>query len=80
MLLTSFSFWDKPFPPLNRFRANIKTHKMNTQHIHSNSLIHESSPYLLQHAHNPVNWCGRGDARGGVCCVRSTGGLSAGVA
>ncbi len=24
--------------------------------IHTNSLIHESSPYLLQHAHNPVNW------------------------
>src|SRR5262245_19621214 len=22
----------------------------------SNRLIHESSPYLLQHAHNPVNW------------------------
>ncbi|WP_439183163.1 thioredoxin domain-containing protein [Carboxylicivirga taeanensis] len=22
----------------------------------SNQLIHESSPYLLQHAHNPVNW------------------------
>ena len=22
----------------------------------SNDLIHESSPYLLQHAHNPVNW------------------------
>ena len=22
----------------------------------SNSLIHESSPYLLQHAHNPVDW------------------------
>jgi uncharacterized protein YyaL (SSP411 family) len=22
----------------------------------ANSLIHESSPYLLQHAHNPVNW------------------------
>lgn len=22
----------------------------------SNSLIHETSPYLLQHAHNPVNW------------------------
>jgi uncharacterized protein YyaL (SSP411 family) len=27
---------------------------MNTKH--SNSLINESSPYLLQHAHNPVNW------------------------
>jgi uncharacterized protein len=23
---------------------------------HTNQLIHESSPYLLQHAHNPVNW------------------------
>ena len=23
---------------------------------HTNSLIQESSPYLLQHAHNPVNW------------------------
>src|SRR3972149_2245219 len=21
-----------------------------------NQLIHETSPYLLQHAHNPVNW------------------------
>ncbi len=26
---------------------------MNT---HTNQLIHETSPYLLQHAHNPVNW------------------------
>src|SRR5690606_25124896 len=23
---------------------------------HQNALIHESSPYLLQHAHNPVDW------------------------
>lgn len=23
---------------------------------HTNQLIHESSPYLLQHAHNPVDW------------------------
>lgn len=23
---------------------------------HTNSLIHAGSPYLLQHAHNPVNW------------------------
>ena len=22
----------------------------------TNKLIHESSPYLLQHAHNPVQW------------------------
>ena len=24
--------------------------------MHTNQLILESSPYLLQHAHNPVNW------------------------
>src|SRR2546427_11721656 len=26
------------------------------QHMHTNRLIHETSPYLLQHAHNPVDW------------------------
>ncbi len=25
-------------------------------HEHTNALINESSPYLLQHAHNPVDW------------------------
>jgi len=24
--------------------------------VHRNRLLHEKSPYLLQHAHNPVNW------------------------
>lgn len=24
--------------------------------LHTNALIHETSPYLLQHAHNPVQW------------------------
>ena len=28
----------------------------NKNHAHTNRLINESSPYLLQHAHNPVNW------------------------
>ena len=28
---------------------------------HTNSLINEDSPYLLQHAHNPVNWYPWGD-------------------
>lgn len=27
-----------------------------TTHKHTNALINESSPYLLQHAHNPVDW------------------------
>jgi len=30
-------------------------------HKHTNALINESSPYLLQHAHNPVNWYPWGD-------------------
>ena len=29
---------------------------MNANPKHTNSLIHETSPYLLQHAHNPVRW------------------------
>ena len=34
---------------------------MNKPAQHSNSLINESSPYLLQHAHNPVDWYPWGD-------------------
>src|SRR6187399_2857972 len=30
-------------------------------HLFTNKLINETSPYLLQHAHNPVNWFPWGD-------------------
>jgi uncharacterized protein YyaL (SSP411 family) len=30
--------------------------ELNMEHKHTNRLIHEASPYLLQHAHNPVDW------------------------
>ena len=30
--------------------------------MNTSVLIHESSPYLLQHAHNPVNWLPWGEA------------------
>ena len=30
--------------------------KNQTGHKHTNRLINEKSPYLLQHAHNPVDW------------------------
>ena len=33
----------------------------NEEHTHTNNLINESSPYLLQHAHNPVNWYSWGE-------------------
>ncbi len=36
---------------------NNATKRKKTMHYtHTNALINESSPYLLQHAHNPVNW------------------------
>lgn len=36
---------------------NMNQEKKDTiKHKHTNSLINETSPYLLQHAHNPVNW------------------------
>ncbi|MEO1898820.1 MAG: DUF255 domain-containing protein, partial [Methylococcales bacterium] len=31
-------------------------HISNKQPIYTNRLILTDSPYLLQHAHNPVNW------------------------
>jgi uncharacterized protein YyaL (SSP411 family) len=33
----------------------------STSHSHTNRLIGETSPYLLQHAHNPVDWYPWGD-------------------
>ena len=33
----------------------------DTMYTHTNRLVHESSPYLLQHAHNPVDWYPWGD-------------------
>ena len=29
---------------------------LTNSHRHTNRLINETSPYLIQHAHNPVNW------------------------
>lgn len=37
----------------------VVTHKSEApsgEHLYTNRLIHEKSPYLLQHAHNPVDW------------------------
>ena len=36
-------------------RQNKKMTK-TSEHQFTNELINETSPYLLQHAHNPVNW------------------------
>lgn len=36
--------------------AQTESENMETPAKHTNKLIKESSPYLLQHAHNPVDW------------------------
>src|SRR5690554_1658748 len=38
------------------FGCNSSNNENLETHPFTNDLIHESSPYLLQHAHNPVNW------------------------
>ena len=56
--------WAHPIAELEQAYLNKdKNYTPRTQHldkqgraIFSNHLILESSPYLLQHAHNPVNW------------------------
>ena len=37
------------------FNCNSQTSK-NMNHKYTNELVNETSPYLIQHAHNPVNW------------------------
>jgi len=43
-----------------KIHQNIKLRKEGDVHMSTNKkanrLIHEKSPYLLQHAYNPVNW------------------------
>ncbi|MHC4704461.1 MAG: thioredoxin domain-containing protein, partial [Planctomycetota bacterium] len=39
--------------------GNVAT--QSTSHAYTNRLTNESSPYLLQHAHNPVDWYPWGD-------------------
>ena len=38
------------------FTCASPTLQYMSKHRFTNALIHESSPYLLQHAHNPVQW------------------------
>ena len=38
-----------------------KNHSKIEQNLNTNDLIHETSPYLLQHADNPVDWYGWND-------------------
>lgn len=47
-------------PPLAKF-DKMAGSEGSSQHKHTNRLAQEKSPYLLQHAHNPVDWYPWGD-------------------
>ena len=38
------------------FSCKEATKNNTDKHAYTNALINETSPYLLQHAHNPVDW------------------------
>jgi len=38
------------------YKTVVANEEKNMEHTFTNNLVNESSPYLLQHAHNPVNW------------------------
>jgi len=40
----------------NSCQLKSNKQKLEKDYKYTNTLINESSPYLLQHAHNPVNW------------------------
>jgi uncharacterized protein YyaL (SSP411 family) len=48
--------WAASEPPDSAPKEPLVSHAATTEPKHTNELIHETSPYLLQHAHNPVNW------------------------
>ena len=49
--------------PFSSFWINLCIHKLHESaaHKHTNRLAREKSPYLLQHAHNPVDWFAWGE-------------------
>ena len=49
--------WQNLMPVSIVLKENYYTNEGEmTEHKHTNRLIDETSPYLLQHAHNPVDW------------------------
>jgi uncharacterized protein YyaL (SSP411 family) len=43
-------------PNRNHLNTTVSTNAAPAIHAHTNRLAREKSPYLLQHAHNPVDW------------------------
>ena len=48
-------------PNHNHSTPTLSTNAASASHAHTNRLAREKSPYLLQHAHNPVDWFAWGE-------------------
>ena len=60
LLVLSACEKEKAISPMSSHTTNVPTANP-TVHKHTNRLAREKSPYLLQHAHNPVEWFAWGD-------------------
>ncbi len=56
-----FIFSGLKTPAICQDAADKPVNATSVQHRHENALARETSPYLLMHAHNPVNWYGWGE-------------------
>jgi len=54
--LTATATGQETTPPSTPPQEPSAVSRSEPEHAHTNRLIDETSPYLLQHAHNPVNW------------------------
>jgi len=54
LIIASFLFMEEEW--MHSKNLQNEDNMMEKVHKYTNQLIHETSPYLLQHAHNPVNW------------------------
>jgi hypothetical protein len=52
----SFPIYASLLLALNIVSCQSNSQEMRDSHLPPNHLLHETSPYLLQHAHNPVEW------------------------
>jgi uncharacterized protein YyaL (SSP411 family) len=56
LLLSGVWYRSSRSPAMSPSKSMEHTQSSGTQQQHTNRLIHEKSPYLLLHAHNPVDW------------------------
>ncbi|MHC4236308.1 MAG: thioredoxin domain-containing protein [Planctomycetota bacterium] len=55
-VVTAWPAWAGTGTAREKTKGETQEMTTPTQHAHTNRLVDSTSPYLLQHAHNPVDW------------------------